>query len=135
MVVFEVRGTAPGAEAGAKASEGSKKETREWWGNGRNNKLQWRSVHVQEVEQGWDSKHSHGHKHTSTIAHLYAAGAPVQNTHDLARLAVHMPVEVEFQQVAKHIIADAAESSLRHGSTAWRSTTQRDTAWHGMVRS
>jgi hypothetical protein len=49
--------------------------------------------------------------------HLYAAGAPVQYAHDLARLAVHVEVEVQGQQVAKHSAADAAERRLQDSTT------------------
>jgi hypothetical protein len=53
------------------------------------------------------------------LAHLNAASPSVQYPHDLASLAVHMEAQVKFQQVRKHVIADAAEGGLHsHTKTA-----------------
>lgn len=56
-----------------------------------------------------------------TPTHLYAAGASVKDAHDLAGLAVHMEAQVKFQQVLKHIIADAPEGRL-HSRSRGRSS-------------
>ena len=48
-------------------------------------------------------------------ARLYAGGPAVQDAHDLPGLAVEVPVEIERQEVAKHVAADLAESGLGGG--------------------
>lgn len=47
------------------------------------------------------------------MLHLYAAGASVKNSHDLASLPVHMKVEVKVEKVPEDVTTDATESSLQ----------------------
>ncbi len=48
-------------------------------------------------------------------SHLNAAGAPVQDAHDLSRLAVQVEGVVQVQQVAEHVQGDGAEGGLGRG--------------------
>lgn len=57
-------------------------------------------------------------------AYLNAACAPVQDAHDLASFAVHMEVQVKFQQVSKYVVADTPESGLHKHKPHPQNTAQ-----------